>query len=205
MTPDLIDRAFLGRRASSPVRDAGHVVAPGGAGGEVGDGVRAARGPTVARQQDHVLAALLELAEAEWTHLAARVDAALDGGGRVIALAGRERAEGRTTVARGLVQLLRMQGRDVVFREGLPPAEAAARDESSARSLIADAGVWFPPGPVHRGRLARAALGCHAVILVRTAARPACPAHEQALHALGVPVLGEIVTRSDAPPLRPIP
>ncbi|NCA10371.1 hypothetical protein EBR56_00935 [bacterium] len=69
---------------------------------------------------------------------------------------------------------------------------------------LVDGGVWFPPGPVHRGRLARAAFGCHAAVLVRRAGRSPCPAHAAALAALGIRVLGEVVTFAE-PPMHPAP
>ena len=60
--------------------------------------------------------------------------------------------------------------------------------------VLVDAGVWFPPGPVHRQRLLVKSVGCDAAIIVRRADRPAAPAHALALAAIGVTPLGEVVT-----------
>ena len=56
-----------------------------------------------------------------------------------------------------------------------------------------------PSGPLRRAWLERQSLGCHAVLLVRRADEPECPAREPALEAIGVRVLGEVVTRVPAP------
>lgn len=189
MMLDLIDRAFVERHTASPQRTLAPPSMPV---------IAAAIAPPVSggspEAADPVVATLLDVAAAEWRRLASRVEAAVADGARVVALAGRERGEGRTTVARGLVGLLRANGCPAEYRAGTLLPEAGIDDGSMQGCLVVDAGVWFPPGPVHRGRLARMALGCHAAILVRRSARPPCPAHEQALVALGIHPLGEVVT-----------
>jgi hypothetical protein len=64
--------------------------------------------------------------------------------------------------------------------------------------VLVDAGIWFPPGPIRRQRLLVATLGCEAAILVargqgRSATRAA------ALEAIGIEVLGEVLTFTPAP------
>lgn len=187
MMLDLIDRAFLDRRASSPRRPRASPTVPAAA-----ITPPAVRGISAA--VDPVVATLLDTAAGEWQRLVSRVEAALARGARVVALAGRERAEGRTTVARGIVAILCASGHHAEYRTGPLLLDSGGDDDRSPGCLIVDAGVWFPPGPVHRGRLAKLAIGSHAAILVRREVRPACPAHEQALAALGIHPLGEVVT-----------
>lgn len=144
-------------------------------------------------------AALVErlLAEAapQWQAIADRVEAARGRGRRVIAVAGSERGEGRTTIVAALARVLRSRGRDVVVAE---PGAAAAGPPHDKRIVLVDAGVWFPPGPIRRARLLVASYGCEAVILVRRADRPAVAAIDAALEAIGIEPLGEVVTFAGA-------
>jgi hypothetical protein len=60
--------------------------------------------------------------------------------------------------------------------------------------VLLDAGVWFPPGPLHRQRLMVSSLGVDADILVRRADAPGGTARRAALESLGIEVLGEVLT-----------
>jgi hypothetical protein len=93
----------------------------------------------------------------------------------------------------GLVRILRGRGRDVVEigPEGIGGAIEPTHDK---RIVLVDAGIWFPPGPIRRQRLAVASLGCEAAILVRRADRQPAPAREAVLESLGIEVLGEVVS-----------
>ncbi len=181
MTVDFIDRAFLGRLAvpAMSVMPAVPVL------------------PAVPRDESVVARLRADFPE-RWARLAERVEAAIEAGHRVIAVAGRARGDGCSTIVSGLADVLHSRGVHVTC---LPADGAAAADLNAdgahRQCVLVDAGAWFPPGPVHRGRLARAAIGCHAALLVRRAERPPCPAHGQALAAIGLHVLGEVVTFAD--------
>ena len=136
---------------------------------------------------------LLVEAAAQWQAIADRVEAARGRGRRVIAVAGCERGEGRTTIVAALARVLRSRGREVVVGDAGNSA-AYAGPTHDKRIVLADAGVWFPPGPIRRARLLVASYGCEAVILVRRTDRAAAPALEAALAAIGIELLGEVVT-----------
>jgi hypothetical protein len=138
---------------------------------------------------------LLTEAAPQWQAIADRVEAARARGRRVIAVAGSERGEGRTTIVAALARVLRARGRDVVVAE---PGAAAPGPPHDKRIVLVDAGVWFPPGPIRRARLLVASYGCEAAILVRRADRPAAAATEAALAAIGIEPLGEVVTFAGA-------
>ena len=138
---------------------------------------------------------LLAEAAPQWQAIADRVEAARGRGRRVIAIAGSERGEGRTTIVAALARVLRSRGRDVVMAE---PGAAAAGPPHDKRIVLVDAGVWFPSGPIRRSRLLVASYGCEAVILVRRADRPAVAAIDAALEAIGIEPLGEVVTFAGA-------
>jgi hypothetical protein len=134
----------------------------------------------------------------------------------VIAVAGCERGEGRTTLLQCLAATLQDRGRDVVCVE---PTDVAASRETSRgtavgggathdkRIVLVDAGIWFPPGPIRRQRLVVASLGSEAVILTRRADRPGAGSRAALLAALGIEVLGEVVTFTppSAPPAQAAP
>jgi hypothetical protein len=144
---------------------------------------------------DSILRRLLLLAPDEWGRLADRIEESLAGGCRVFAVVGSRPGEGRTTVVGGLVATLRQRGRtiDLVTQQPQQPVDLTDADEA-AEIVIVDACNWFPSGPVRRGQLARIALGCDAAIFVRRADRGRCAAHDQALAAVGLAVLGEALT-----------
>ena len=153
------------------------------------------RQPDVPRDESSIVERLLAEAAPQWQAIADRVEAARSRGRRVIAVAGCERGEGRTTIVATLVRVLRSRGRDVVVGE---PGTAAAGPTHDKRIVLVDAGVWFPPGPIRRARLLVASYGCEAVILVRRADRRAAAAIEAALEAIGIEPLGEVVTFAGA-------
>jgi hypothetical protein len=119
----------------------------------------------------------------------------------VIAVAGSEPREGRSTLVACLALTLEARGGDVVCIDPPDLAAAVAADHGRChdrRVVLVDAGVWFPPGPIRRQWLVVATLGCEAAILVargqgRSAARAA------ALEAIGIEVLGEVLTFTPAP------
>ncbi|RLS35774.1 MAG: hypothetical protein DWH79_01125 [Planctomycetota bacterium] len=139
---------------------------------------------------------LLAAAPDQWEALGGAIDGAILAGRRVIAVTGGGRGEGRTTICHGLIHALERRGTLVVGTPQPPLALDAAGAEAAraADVVIVDAGAWFGTGPIHRQRLARLALGCDAVILVRRADAAECPAWQRALEALGLPVIAEALT-----------
>lgn len=191
MTVDLIDHAFL-RRLADPVVSDIAVATPLP---PVADG-----GQPPSPVQDPVVAALLATCPEQWARLADRVEAAWAAGERIIAVAGRARGDGVSTVVHGLAHVLRERGALMTCREHRAAGDRTGADSADdGRPVLVDGGAWFPSGPVHRGRLARAAFGCQAAILVRRASGRPSPAHAAALATLGVRVLGEVVTFAEAP------
>jgi hypothetical protein len=152
-----------------------------------------AAAPTGDTATESIVDRLLATARPQWNRLAETIEEARGRGRRVIAVAGGEPGEGRSTLVAGLARVLRGRGQDVVATgaEGIGAATHATHDR---RIVLVDAGIWFPPGPVRRQRLAVASLGCEAAILVRRADRQPAPAREAALAALGIEVLGEVVS-----------
>lgn len=215
MSLDAIDTAFLGRWG----RDTGACLVDHAPGCEAGP--RAAprdppamhvvaqpapvAAPVVSERMPpdvvsgSVLERLLASAWPQWNRLAETVEGARSRGRRVIAVAGAERGEGRSTLVAGLAHVLRDRGRDVVETgpEGIGGTVEPSHDK---RIVLVDAGIWFPPGPIRRQRLAVASLGCEAAILVRRADRQAAPAREAVLESLGIEVLGEVLSFGPATP-----
>jgi hypothetical protein len=138
---------------------------------------------------DRLLAAALP----QWNAVADRVEAARARGRRVIAVAGCDRGEGRTTLVAALARVLRSRQREVQAVEPgeLPMTAGATCDK---RIILVDAGVWFPPGPIRRQRLMIVSHGCEAALIVRRADRQPVVAIEAALEAIGIEPLGEVVT-----------
>lgn len=192
MTIDFIDRAFL-HRLTKPIvaMSTAAVVAPP-------DSVSGEAESLPSLPEDPILARLLATCPEQWAHLAERVEAAFEAGNRVVAVAARSRGDGCSMTVRGLARVLQARGVRVTCRVRVTGSTSDFRHtDASGEHVLVDAGVWFPPGPLHRGRLARAVIGCHAAVLVRRAERQPCTAHEAALMALGIRVLGEVVTFAD--------
>lgn len=135
---------------------------------------------------------LLDAALAEWSGLADEIEAARARGRRSIAIAACERFVGCSTLVEGLVRLLRRRGRDACgCTAATIPAVGATHDK---RIMLVDAGVWFPPGRIHRQRLLIATGGCDAAILIRRSGREPSTAWAVALEAIGVEPLGEVLS-----------
>lgn len=136
---------------------------------------------------------LLAEAAPQWNAIADRIEAARGRGRRMIAVAGCDHGEGRTTLVAAVAEVLRSRGRDVAVIEPGDPAGLSG-PQHDKRIVLVDAGVWFPAGPIRRSRLVVASHGCEAAIVVRRAYRPAAAAIEAALEAIGIEPLGEVVT-----------
>ena len=201
MTLDTLDAAFVRRWQDLPARSPPPSTAPPS---DTPDPVPARAAAAVApprsvAPQDATSEAaplverLLVEAAPQWQAIADRLEAARGRGRRVIAVAGCERGEGRTTIVAALVRVLQSRGRDVIEGDAGNIATHTGPTHDK-RIVLVDAGVWFPPGPIRRPRLLVASYGCEAVILVRRADRPAAPAIEAALAAIGIELLGEVVT-----------
>ncbi|MFM9197286.1 MAG: hypothetical protein ACKOWG_16425 [Planctomycetia bacterium] len=193
---DAVDRAFLfhadkvGRQHPSPPPSPSSSGLPSHSDGDL-ESVPADDG------QGTLVERLLRVVPDAWARLAGRVEDARRDGAEVIAIAGGRRGEGRTTLVECLTRTLAARGRRVESHARVP-LELTTAGRDGGRIVLVDAGVWFPGGPLRRAWLERQSLGCHAVILVRRAADPACAARGTALEAVGLKVLGEVVTM--APP-----
>jgi hypothetical protein len=128
-----------------------------------------------------------------WTGLAQRVEERHRGDAVVIAVTGARRGEGRTTIVRCLARVLAARGHAVECVSS-PPLEPGLLGGGRPPIVFVDAGVWFPGGPLRRSWIERQSLGCHAVILVRRADQPECPARAAACVAVGLDVVGEVLT-----------
>lgn len=142
---------------------------------------------------------LLDAAPAEWERVALRIEQARRAGSEVIAVTGARRGEGRTTVVACLARLLADRGWTVECCREVPFTLPPAAGDDERRIVLVDPGVWFSAGPIRRAWLMRQSIGCPAVLLVRSADQPECPARGVALESLGMTVLGEVVTRVPAP------
>ena len=201
MTLDTLDAAFVRRWQDLPARSPQPSTAPPSVIPDPGieRAAAAVASPRSVGAEDPASEAaplverLLVEAAPQWQAIADRIEAARSRGRRVIAVAGCERGEGRTTIVAALVRVLQSRGRDVIEGDAgnLATHTGPTHDK---RIVLVDAGVWFPPGPIRRPRLLVASYGCEAVILVRRADRPAAPAIEAALAAIGIELLGEVVT-----------
>jgi len=182
MTLDALDQAFVARWESRP-----SLPCPPPAASTLAEPPAAAE----------LIPRLLAAAPEQWAALADEIEAARLTGRRVIAIAGGERGEGRSTLVECVGRVLRQRGREVEIRHGLATPPAANERPPAGhdrRIVLVDAGSWFPAGPIRRQRLVVATLGCDAAILVRRADRDPAPMRAAALAALGIDVLGEVVT-----------
>ena len=170
---------------------------------------------------DKVLGMLLEAVPEQWEALADRVVGAYAKGHRVIGIAGHRAQEGRTTIARGIAEVLRSRGRQVryvgssqeLWRElvGSSHLWPQCQDQNGCGELhdeedvvLVDSGVWFTPGPFRKQDIASRAFGCDAVLLVRHADVLPCPSRRQLLVSLGIYPIGEIVTFSGGKECEPV-
>jgi hypothetical protein len=200
MTLDALDLAFVARwearvpGAGPPPDPVAAFTEPQALDIPVPDRPRATLEPAA---DDDLVGRLLAAAPEQWEALADEIEAARLAGRRVIAITGAERGEGRSTLVSGIGRVLRQRGHevDIRHRDSLPTAS----DEATAighdrRIVLVDAGRWFPAGPIRRQRLMVASAGCDAAILVRRADREPAPMRAAALAAIGIEVLGEVVT-----------
>lgn len=191
MMLDALDRAFLdhwtaGRTAPIPCAVPAEPEAPPA----TATGTPAA--PPADGPTNDVLERLLATAWGDWCAVADEVERARQRGRRVIAVTACDRGAGCTTLAAGLVRVLRTRGHDA--RSVANDAAAPDIPTHDRRIVVVDAGVWFPPGRIQRRRLLLASVGCDAAILVRREDRPAQPGWSVALAAIGVEPLGEVIS-----------
>ena len=200
---DMVDAVFLRRLHPEPAT----VAAPSTA-AEIKPDATQAEKPAVAAPvstaarsdtiefDESLVEWLLEKVPEQWAALATSVEQAAADGWRVIAVAGGGRGEGRTTLVAGLAATLTARNWRVIVVAGpLTEAGETFLESGGDRPLvIVDAGVWFPPGPIRRDRVASLCAGCDAAILVRRASQPSSPARAAAIEQAGCHVVGEVVT-----------
>lgn len=200
MTFDAIDAAFVHRwRTLTASARSPETALPGPPVAARPPAAPAAAAPATPPPSAPLSERLVAAAWPDWVALAGHVEEARLRGRRVTAIAGSRRGEGRTTLVECLAAVLRARGRDVVCTV---PGDLAADGTTGAhderlhdrRIILLDAGVWFPPGPLHRHRLAVDSVGVDAAILVRRHDQLGGTARRAALEALGVEVLGEVLT-----------
>lgn len=172
--------------------------------------------PAEADPADETVCRLIEEFPDQWAAVMAAVEGARRAGSRVIAIAGHEPGEGRTTLLHGLSRLLTERGWQVT-----PFATATAwwqelvgdgatwqwRQVQSATAddrdlVLVDAGIWFPPGPLRPRHLLLTMFGYDAALLVRHHDFPASPVREAAIHKAGLQAIGEVVSFAPAPQQR---
>lgn len=214
MTLDLLDAAFVRRWQSRERAEATAVPPAGSAGSAPAVGaVRPHDSPPPSGPEPRVhdgfvddggrleatARRLFERAPEEWVTLARHCERARQRGLRVIAVAGGEPGEGRSTLVACLAEALRQRGHDVACVGPADVRDAAGGTVGGGtphdrRIVLVDAGIWFPPGPIHRRRLLFASIGHDAVILVRRADSPSLASRAAILESLGLAVLGEVLT-----------
>lgn len=201
MTLDTLDQAFLDHwsamLAASGPREVGPVVTATSL--TAAPPTAAPHPPVVADEAEptDVVGRLLRAAWNDWCAVADEIEAARRRGRRVIAVIACERGAGCTTLVAGLVRVFESRGRDVgVATLAADPPDGPTHGR---RILLVDAGVWFPPGRINRGRLMIASGGCDAAILVRREDRPAPTGWSVALEAIGVEPLGEVISFAGRP------
>ena len=145
---------------------------------------------------DDLVNRLLQAAKPEWSSLADVIESARRRGRHAIAIAACERGAGCTTIVAALVRTLHGRGHEAVGCDS--SGIHATGPTHGKRIMLVDAGVWFPPGRIHRQRLMVASAGCDAAILVRKGNREPPATWAVTLEALGVEPLGEVM--SFAPP-----
>ncbi|MFM8735547.1 MAG: hypothetical protein ACKOC8_10175 [Pirellulales bacterium] len=196
MTLDFLDRAFLSRWDAVPAAPAAATAMPMPASADprlpATAFEAACPAPEEPAEHDDRIDRLLDSAGLQWGQVADEIEAARRRGRRVIAFTSSDPGAGCTTLVAGLVRLLRGRGRDVVGRATTTdPTDGPSHDK---RIVLVDAGIWFPPGRIHRQRLLLASTGCDAAIFVRKAGRPAPSSWGVALEAIGVEPLGEVIS-----------
>lgn len=230
MTVDLLDQAFLcaaatpGQGLAHPAGESEHslLAQPG-----IAADYSATAGETVAVPEtvaaaddftpgtvDPTLQQLIKQFPSQWAAVVAAVEQVRQEGTRVIAVAGHQQGEGRTTLVRGLALLLAERGWRVAcfasasawwqelvgdaanWQHRLP--EAVATDDL----VLVDAGIWFPPGPLRPQQLQLKMFGFDGALLVRRHTLPANPARDGAIANAGLRVVGEVVSFAPVPQQR---
>lgn len=219
MTVDLLDQAFLQATAGQQPRNAPAAGAPDSnmpvqpdaiaAGPAVTAELEAMPGESAVEAVDLTLLQLLERFPDQWATVVTAVEEARRAGARVIAVAGHQRGEGRTTLVQGLGLLLAERGwqvtcfataaawwRELVGPEAsgrhcLPPAAVGEDD-----LVLVDAGIWFPPGPLRPRQLLLKMFGFDGVLLMRHVDLPPCPVRDGVIAKAGLQAIGEIVSFS---------
>ncbi len=230
MNGDLLDRAFLQAAAGQgprgfPTTDAQGGIIPAAldagadqtaadgkppvataTGAEMSDG----SGEAAAAAVDQTLLELLERFPEQWAAVALAVEQASRAGTRVIAVAGHQQGEGRTTLVRGLGLLLSERGWQVTsfpsaaawWQElvGAGPGWQPLHTKTAADNdiVLVDAGIWFPPGPLRPRQLLLKMFGFDGVLLMRHHAHASCPARDGAIAKAGLKSIGEIVSFAPA-------
>jgi len=120
------------------------------------------------------------------------VDRVVTAAHRVVALAGAGTAVGLDGLAERIGAALAVRGIRVDCRRGPVLMQRVDAEGDDPDVILVVGGDWFPAGPVNVRRLVALACGCDAVVLVRPAARPPCPAHAEALAALGIALVASI-------------
>lgn len=184
---DAVDLAFVRRLPGRQSTAAAGVVASDCGASQPRSGPREPRSAGIA---DRLLAAVPDT----WIGLSQAVEERHRAGSVVFAVAGSGPAEGRTTIVECLARSLAARGTAVEIAAAAPAEIPVPRPGQPSPIVLVDAGVWFPAGPLRRGWLERRSLGCHAVILVRRSDAPPCPQRGPACAAVGLNVLGEVVT-----------
>jgi hypothetical protein len=196
MTLDWLDRAFVGRLVPLPRGAVPEAVVPAPQPEPGGMNPVAAPVTATVAEGPSIVDRLLEAVPSEWDGLADAVHASAREGRRVVAVTGGKRGEGRSTVVAGIEAVLRRRGARVMTADRPPLLQdtTEAHGCRAADVVLVDAGPWFNSGPIRRAHLERAALGYDAVLLVRRADAPPCPAWQKALEMVGLPVIGEALT-----------
>ena len=163
---------------------------------------------------DPTLQQLLKQFLSQWAAVATAVEQARQKGARVIAVAGHQQGEGRTTLVRGLALLLAERGWRVAcfasasawWQELVGDAANWQQQRSQTVAgddlVLVDAGIWFPPGPLRPQQLQLKMFGFDGALLVRRQALPANPARDGAIANAGLRVVGEVVSFAPVPQQR---
>jgi len=226
MTVDLLDQAFLDAAAkhdsglARPASDLENSLTaqPGivaelsaTAGGKVAAAETVtASSDSFTNTADPTLLQLLDRFPAQWTAVVTAVEEARRAGTRVIAVAGHQPGEGRTTLAQGLRLLLVERGWRVAcfasasaWWQELVGEAASWQDRFSQAAavddlVLVDAGIWFPPGPLRPQQLQLKMFGFDGALLVRRHSLPSNPARDAAIAKGGLRAIGEIVSFTPA-------
>ena len=166
-------------------------------------------GESAVEAVDLTLLHLLERCPEQWAAVVAAVEEARKAGARVIAVAGHQQGEGRTTLVRGLSLLLAERGWQVTcfasaaswWQELIGPGASRQHRLSPTTAadddlVLVDAGIWFPPGPLRPRQLQLKMFGFDGAVLMRHSDLSPSPSREEAIANAGLHAIGEIVSFS---------